>query len=239
MRTYLLEAPVFSLHAGLKAASAGVDRLELCADFAEGGTTPSIGVFRVLQSLIQIPIFVMIRPRGGDFVYSEREIAAMIEDIKLFDQEGADGFVFGVQTPQGGVDLISNKSLIKATKKPCTFHRAFDNMANHDKALEEIISLGFTRILSSGGFDTVTDGMENLLKWMKIAGDRIIIMPGGGSKPSHLETFKKVEHFKEIHASCKKVSLGPEHYHNHLLKISSSEGILDIDEEIVLKFKSA
>ncbi|WP_143960821.1 copper homeostasis protein CutC [Litoribacter populi] len=241
MANILLEAPVFSVEAAFHAAEFGVDRLELCSDFTEGGTTPSLGMFQTLKSQIDIPIFVMIRPRGGNFVYTAREIEVMVRDIKIFLSEGADGFVFGVQKTNGEVDLEKCSRLLNmAGDKSCTFHRAFDNTPNLEKSLEDIISLGFHRILTSGGHNTVSEGMANLLQLIEKAQDRIIIMPGGGSKPEHVHSlFQKVP-LQEIHASCKKIITTTEVYRNESLQISANPKTqVDIDPEIIKQFKTA
>lgn len=111
MSKILLEAPVFNLQGALEAAKFGIDRLELCANFPEGGETPSAGMLRYLKSEVDIPVFVMIRPRGGDFVYSEKELLVMKQDIQLLGELGADGFVFGVLDEQGKVDQQANEFL--------------------------------------------------------------------------------------------------------------------------------
>ena len=118
----LLEAPVFNLQASLEAAQLGIDRLELCANFPEGGETPSAGMLRFLKREIDIPIFVMIRPRGGNFVYSPKELLVMKQDIQLLGDLGADGFVFGALDAQGSVNESACESLLRAAEsKPCTF----------------------------------------------------------------------------------------------------------------------
>lgn len=200
----ILEVPVFTVEAALIAASAGAHRLELCSDFAEGGTTPSAGMLQFLKSKLDIPIFVMIRPRGGDFIYSNEEVEVMERDIHLLDKLGADGFVFGVLDENAHVDFQKNARLLTAAKrKPCTFHRAFDLTPDLLKSLNDIQKLGFQRILSSGGAPTVSEGWEVLMKLISLAADQVIVMPGGGSKPEHASELKSKGMLKEIHASCK------------------------------------
>ena len=188
----LLEAPVFTVEAGLKAAEFGINRLELCSDFGEGGETPSAGALSFLKEKVQIPVFVMIRPRGGDFVYTPEELYVMRKDIAILRSQGADGFVFGVLDRDGHVDKEACKYLMHAVEdSPCTFHRAFDICKDKDKAIEDIISCGFQRILTSGGENDVTKGMSNILKWIGQVSDQIIIMPGGGLKPTHIAGISK------------------------------------------------
>lgn len=204
MTKILLEAPVFNLQGGLEAAQFGIDRLELCANFPEGGETPSAGMLRFLKSEVDIPVFVMIRPRGGDFVYSQKELIVMKQDIQLLAELGADGFVFGVLDEQGKVDQSANKMLLRAANdKPCTFHRAIDASADMLDSMEKIVDLGFQRILTSGGKNSLTEGLDTVLSLLEKAQDRIIIMPGGGTKVEHIPLLKKTGLIREVHASCK------------------------------------
>lgn len=200
----LLECPVFNVEAALKAATYGADRLELCSSFAEGGETPGAGMLRYLKGRIGIPVFVMIRPRGGDFVYSDDEIDVMAEEIRLFKSLGADGFVFGILNEQGNVNRIACKKLVgSAEGLPCTFHRAFDVCSDPEEALEEIISCGFKRVLTSGGKSSVKEGLPVIKKLLVQAGERITIMPGGGMEPELIPPLRETDRLREIHASCK------------------------------------
>lgn len=202
----LLESPVFNLESALLASKYGVDRLELCSSFPEGGLTPGPGLLTYLKSKIEIPIFVMIRPRGGNFVYSDGELEAMKEEIQLYSTMGADGFVFGVLKEDDSVHKKACKQLVKsAGKKPCTFHRAFDVSADLMQSLEDVIDCGFTRILTSGGKESVEEGLPVIKQLLERAKDRIIIMPGGGMKPEFIEPLIRPGYLKEIHASCKKI----------------------------------
>lgn len=241
MSKLILEAPVFNVEAAMDAATFGVDRLELCANFPEGGETPSAGMLKFLKSEIDIPVFVMIRPRGGDFHYSQKELMVMKRDIELLGEQGADGFVFGVLDKQGFVDTDSCQSLIRATSgKPCTFHRAFDTSADYFDSLEKIISCGFERILTSGGRNSVTEGLETLKQVMTKAQNRICIMPGGGTKPEHVLELKKTGFLKEIHASCKTWKPSTNQFLNPNVSFSSDPKSfthhLRIDQEVVNQF---
>lgn len=200
----LLEAPVFNLQASLEAAQLGIDRLELCANFPEGGETPSAGMLRFLKREIDIPIFVMIRPRGGNFVYSPKELLVMKQDIQLLGDLGADGFVFGALDAQGSVNESACESLLRAAEsKPCTFHRAFDASADLTGSLEKIIQLGFHRVLTSGGENSIEEGLPQVMALLEQAKERIIILPGGGLKVTHVSKLKESGYLKEVHASCK------------------------------------
>jgi copper homeostasis protein len=238
----LIESPVFTLEAALLAAESGVDRLELCSSYAEGGETPGAGLFCYIKKNVNIPVYVMIRPRGGDFVYSKVEIEAMLEEISQFHLLGAEGFVFGILNPDGTINREACTALINAAKgKPCTFHRAFDVCRNQAQALEELINLGFTRVLTSGAKNNVEDGLRVIMNLMEQAGERIIIMPGGGMKPELVMPLYNTGYLKEIHASCKKVRQKRSIYHNPDVRISlnaeGENGVLTFDTAQYHRFK--
>ncbi|MCH6199416.1 copper homeostasis protein CutC [Aquiflexum sp. LQ15W] len=242
MEKILLEAPVFTVEAAIKAAEYGIDRLELCSDFGEGGETPSAGMLTFLKEKVDIPIFVMLRPRGGDFVYSSEELYVMKKDIAIFKNLGADGFVFGVLDQDGQVDREACKYLINvAGELPCTFHRAFDITADKKKALNTIIDLGFQRILTSGGENDVSKGLENILELLEMAKDDIIIMPGGGSKPEHVSQLNRNGHLREIHASCKSYRPTQSSYFHPSVSLSSDplafRQVLTVDQNMVNLFR--
>jgi copper homeostasis protein len=243
MNRVLLEAPVFNLQAALEAAQYGIDRLELCANFPEGGETPSAGMLRFLKSEVDIPVFVMIRPRGGDFVYSQKELIVMKQDIQLLTELGADGFVFGVLDEKGRVNEAACEMLLRAAGDiPCTFHRAFDASSDLNESLQKIIHLGFHRILTSGGKNSLSEGLPVILDLLEKAKDQIIIMPGGGTKPEHLPVLKASSHLKEVHASCKIAKPSANQYVNKDLSFSGTP--LDfslhfgVNQGLVEQFKS-
>ena len=241
MKKILFEAPVYTLEAALLAVENGVDRLELCADFGEGGTTPSLGLFKVIKRKVNVPVFVMIRPRGGDFVYSSSEIEVMKEDIHSFLDNGADGFVFGILNNMGEVNKTHCEELIQiAGDKPCTFHRAFDVALDKKAAMKEIVGLGFKRILTSGGENQVKEGLPLLLDLIQHAKDKIIILPGGGLKLEDIVTLDKAGGLREIHASCKKFRPSSMLASNEHLKLSlmeETEGmVLTVDPDLMKEF---
>ena len=243
MSRVLLEAPVFNLQGAMEAAQYGVDRLELCANFPEGGETPSAGMLQFLKGELDIPVFVMIRPRGGDFVYTQKELMVMKKDIQLLGELGADGFVFGVLDEDGRVDTEACEMLRRtAGEKPCTFHRAFDASSDMNQALETIVGLGFERILTSGGKNTLTDGLDTVMQLLDQARDRIIIMPGGGTKPIHVPDLKRSGWLKELHASCKTSIRSDNRFINPDLSFSGTPldyGLrLGVDREVVNEFKA-
>ncbi|WP_234567192.1 copper homeostasis protein CutC [Rhodohalobacter sp. 614A] len=239
----LLESPVFNIEAALKAYKYGVDRLELCSSYPEGGLTPGAGLFTFLKSKIDIPIFVMIRPRGGNFVYSAEEVEVMKEEIRIFSSLGADGFVFGILDKNGSVQKNPCKELVDlAGEKPCTFHRAFDASADFKKSLDDVIDCGFKRILTSGGKNNVSEGLPVLLELLKKAKDQIIIMPGGGMMPELMEPMRETAYLKEVHASCKKIERPGKLYENEEVQFSTAplgfNENLSVDQKKVLHFKS-
>ncbi|MBD8489992.1 copper homeostasis protein CutC [Echinicola sp. CAU 1574] len=241
MSSIILEAPVFTVEAAIKASEYGINRLELCSDFLEGGETPTVGTLKYLKSKVKVPIFVMIRPRGGDFVYTNDELQVMKEDISILKEHGANGFVFGVLTPKGEVNIGACEQLIEVAEGlPCTFHRAFDASRNLEKSLEAVIECGFRRILTSGGKNTVTEGKEMIKKLLDKAGNRIIIMPGGGMKPELVEELSKSGNLKEIHASCKVWKNSASEYWNSNLELSAvpenQDKVLSVSKEEVEKF---
>jgi copper homeostasis protein len=240
----LMETPVYTVEAAIAAQNAGVDRIELCADYGEGGTTPSLGMLVQLKKHLEIPVFVMIRPRGGDFLYTALEFSVMRDDIQLMKERGADGFVFGILDNQGRVNEKSCRELVQlAAPLPCTFHRAIDVSRDILGSLEQIIACGFKRVLSSGGKPSVGQGINQLLKMQEKAGERIIIMPGGGMAPPLIETFLKKGNLKEFHASCKMPR--PSHsvfIHNEVSLSVSGElvpQVWTVDAREVLAYKEA
>lgn len=232
----LLEIPVFSPEAALKAAEYGADRLELCSSFSEGGLIPGAGFLAYLKQKIEIPVNVMIRPREGNFVYSKDEIDVMAEEICIFSSIGADGFVFGVLNEDGRVNKDACLRLVETAEgKPCTFHRAFDASSNLKKSLLDIIECGFHRILTSGGKASVGEALPILKKLLKEGGDEIIIMPGGGMAPEFIDPLKETGYLKEVHASCKKIIRRKNLYQNDEIQFSSDS--LDFDETLTVDSK--
>jgi copper homeostasis protein len=168
--------------AGVHAAKdAGAHRVELCADLLEGGITPSQGMIRIARAIEGIRMHVIIRPRGGDFLYDADEFAVMEADIDVAKQEGADGVVIGLLKPDGTIDIERTQKFIdRARPLAVTFHRAFDMTPDPFAALDTLISLGVERVLTSGQEATVLEGLPLLEELTRRAGERIIVMPGGG-----------------------------------------------------------
>ncbi|XP_035124649.1 copper homeostasis protein cutC homolog isoform X2 [Callithrix jacchus] len=171
---FLMEVCVDSVESAVNAERGGADRIELCSGLSEGGTTPSMGVLQVVKQSVQIPVFVMIRPRGGDFLYSDREIEVMKADIRLAKLYGADGLVFGALTEDGHID----KELSICRPLPVTFHRAFDMVHDPMAALETLLTLGFERVLTSGCDSSALEGLPLIKRLIEQAKGRIVVMPG-------------------------------------------------------------
>ena len=201
---YKFEICANSVASCVAAQEGGANRVELCAGIPEGGTTPSYGMIRNARESISIALNVIIRPRGGDFLYSELEIQEMLYDIQVAKELGADGLVFGCLNPDGSVDMSAMSRLMKAAgDTPVTFHRAFDHTNYPFKALEDIISLGCARILTSGCRPTALEGVDLLAQLVEKAGDRIIIMPGCGVKENNIAEIARLSGAREFHFSAR------------------------------------
>lgn len=199
MSDYKIEVCLESVESVKRSKNAGADRVELCSDLFQGGLTPSLGTVRRAKK-VGIPLSCMIRPRGGDFCYTDEEFEVMKEDLLAFKQEGVYSVVFGILNADGSVDKKRCRELLElARPMRVTFHRAFDMSRNLSEALEDIISLGFDRILTSGGEASVMEGLLMLEKLIRQAGDRIIIMPGAGIKSRNFEYISSHLDAKEYH----------------------------------------
>ncbi|MFC4230314.1 copper homeostasis protein CutC [Parasediminibacterium paludis] len=232
----LLEVPVFNINSAIIAANNGADRLELCENYANGGTTPSYGVLKMVREKVSIPVNVLIIPTGGDFVYTDVEYAAMQQDILLCKELGFNGVVLGVLLPDGNIDIPKTKALVQlAYPMQVTFHRAFDRCINPYKGLEDIISCGCHRILTSGQKADVVAGKNLLQELVTLAKDRIIIMPGGGVKSSNMQDLINTINTKEYHASCKKMIPTAMDYINEAMQDDNNETSVDITELQTIK----
>ena len=201
---YKFEICANSVSSCIAAQEGGADRVELCAGIPEGGTTPSYGMIRSASESITIALNVIIRPRGGDFLYTEEELREMVYDIHMAKELGADGLVFGCLTPEGEVDMNAMKLLMEAAgETPVTFHRAFDHSADPLKALEDIISLGCARILTSGCRPSALEGASLLAELVEKADGRIIIMPGCGVKENNIAEIARLSGAREFHFSAR------------------------------------
>jgi len=198
-----LEIACFNAPSAFIAQEYGADRIELCDGFEVGGITPSDALFDEVRNRVTIPIYVMIRPRGGDFCYSDTEWEAMKSAILNFKQKNADGFVFGILHPDGTINTAQNKELVAlAHPLPCTFHRAFDATTEGFLALEKLIDCGFTTVLTSGLSHNVTLGKDGLAQLVTQANSRIAIMPGGGLRSTNLAEIKQHTQAVFYHSSA-------------------------------------
>lgn len=176
-----LEVCIDSVEAAVAASRGGAQRVELCADLLEGGVTPSAGMIASVRRQIGIELFVIVRPRGGDFFYTEPEFEVMQEEIGQARALGVDGLVLGLLTEDCSVDVARTRRLVElAAPLPVTFHRAFDHAPDLEAALENVIATGARRVLTSGGAADAAEGAETIARLVKQARGRIGVMPGGG-----------------------------------------------------------
>ena len=206
----LLEITVESLEAAAAAERGGADRLELCSDLSAGGLTPDLELLRRVREQIRIPIFVMIRPRAGDFAYSQTEFARMREESSAAKSAGASGIVLGLLTKGGRVDVERTTELVGMAKPlPVTFHRAFDECPNQPEALEHVVKSGAQRILTSGGEKTAMQGVTQLAVLVKAAGEWLTIIPGAGITAQNVAELARQTGASEFHAGLSSVARVP------------------------------
>jgi len=200
----ILEICVDSIAGARAAAEAGADRVELCADLMEGGITPSRGMIRRAGAVAGVKLHVIIRPRGGDFLYDDDEFAVMRSDVETAKAEGADGIVIGLLSAEGEIDVERTRRLIAlARPMSVTFHRAFDMTPDPYRALETLIGLGFDRVLTSGHEGSALEGLPLIAKLIERAGDRIVVMPGGGITARNVERIVEGARPREIHFAAR------------------------------------
>lgn len=198
----LLEVCAFNIQSCFIAEKAGALRIELCADPLQGGTTPSHGLIRYALEHISIPIFPMIRPRGGNFVYDADEIAIMKKDILACKELGCPGIATGIQSPSGNIELVQLKKIVEwAYPMTVTCHKVFDVTPDASQSLEDVIAAGCERVLTSGLSKTAIEGASVLAKLMAQAAGRIIIMPGGGVRSSNIAQLVQETGATEYHSS--------------------------------------
>lgn len=193
-----------SFASALAAQAGGAVRVELCDNMAEGGTTPSYAQIKLCKERLNIAVWPIIRPRGGDFIYSDAEFELMKEDLKMCRELGCDGAVTGILLANGEVDRQRCEELIRiAHPMPLAFHRAFDMCRDLYKSMEEIIDMGFVRILSSGSYNSAEKGIDVLSGLIKQAGKRISIMPGSGINPQNLFFIREKTGAETFHSSAR------------------------------------
>lgn len=220
----IIEICANSAQSCVEAEMGGASRVELCAGIPEGGTTPSYGEIKTAQALTStIDINVIIRPRGGDFLYTEAEVEAMLLDIELCKQLGVHGVVFGCLTSEGDIDVPLMRRLIEAAKPlSVTCHRAFDVCRDPFAALEQLIELGCDRILTSGQQSTAEKGIPLLKQLVERAGQRIIIMPGCGVREGNIARIEAETGAREFHTSARSVVHSQMRYRKEEVPMGSS-----------------
>lgn len=203
MKKYHIEIACFNPESAVIAQKNGANRVELCDEMIEGGTTPSPEAVIATREELTIDMNVMIRPRGGNFVYSDAEFEQMKQEIKEYKKLNVDGFVFGILNKDNSINVERNKELVfLARPLPCTFHRAFDVVTDVYNSLETVIDCGFKTILTSGQEPNVVEGISVLEQLAKKAGDRIVIMPGGGVRSSNITMLKEKMNTSFYHSSA-------------------------------------
>lgn len=196
----LIEVCVDSVASAVAAERGGAQRLEVCSDLLEGGVTPSGGLLEVVRAKISIAMHAIIRPRAGDFCYSDEEFDVMCRDIDNAKRVGIEGVVLGILDPEGRVDIQRTRQLVKiARPMSITFHRAFDMSADLQQSLEDVCAAGADRILTSGGEQSCIEGVQTLAQLVKSARGRVIIMAGGGIGPDNVAKIVENTSVSEIH----------------------------------------
>ena len=201
---FIIEIASSDLETTRNAVEGGADRIELCANLAEGGTTSSPGILKKCRELFSVQLYPIIRPRGGDFLYTNDEIETMMTDIRFCKQLGFDGVVIGLLNADGSIDLQHTAAMIElAYPMEVTFHRAFDRCQDPFEAMEQLINIGCDRILTSGQMPVVDQGIELLAKLNEAADERIIIMPGSGVRKDNIRQLQETTGCREFHSSLR------------------------------------
>jgi copper homeostasis protein len=204
--TPILEVCSASADFALAAEAAGAGRIELCDNLVEGGTTPSLGAVEIAVARLTIPVMVMIRPRGGDFLYTPTETAVMLRDIEAVSRSGVHGVVFGALDRDGRIDRERTAELVAAARPlSVTFHRAFDLSRDLEESLDALIELGVDRVLTSAGGPTAVGDLPALERLVRRAGDALSVMPGGGIRPGNVARVAAISGVKEVHIGASRV----------------------------------
>jgi copper homeostasis protein len=226
-----LELIAFTIQSCIDAEVAGAHRIELCDNPADGGTTPSYGFIKAARKHLSIDLFPIIRPRGGDFLYSDEEFEMMQSDIRLCRELGCDGVVIGMLQADGSIDKKRCSQLVElAYPMGVTFHRAFDRTNDLQKALEDVMDIGCERILTSGGFPNALDGAPNIRALIEQANNRIIIMPGSGVRSDNIVALAGATGAKEFHSSARTHKPSSMQFFGRNMKEELREVALDQDE---------
>ena len=221
--SYIIEIATSDFLTTKSAVEGGADRIELCANLAEGGTTPSYAHIKKCREAFDILIYPIIRPRGGDFLYTKDEFEIMVNDVKLCKELGCDGVVIGLLNMDGAIDVVRTAQLIElAYPSGVTFHRAFDRCKDPFEAMEQLIEIGCERILTSGQQPSVVDGVDLVADLNTEANDRIIIMPGSGIRKENIKMLAEKTNCVEFHSSLRSKTKSQMQF-MHLAFVNSEE----------------
>ncbi|MEO3407994.1 copper homeostasis protein CutC [Mucilaginibacter sp. CAU 1740] len=227
MQSVSLEVCANSVTSALAAQEGGAVRVELCENLKDGGTTPSHGTILMARSLLHIKLYVLIRPRGGDFLYNDMEYQLMMADIRYCIDAGCDGVVIGILKEDGSIDIERCTEMVRLARQwglGVTFHRAFDMCADQHKALEQIIEMGCERILTSGGKSTAIEGASNLHRLIEQADGRLSIMPGSGVSETNVADLVHYTGATEVHSSARVRVASQMKYHNEHIMMGAEAG---------------
>lgn len=220
-----IEICVDSVDSAIVAQGGGASRVELCADLFEGGITPSAGMIELVRSKLSIPLHVMVRPRGGDFFYTDEEFEVMRRDVEVAKRLRADGVVLGILDVYGNVDIERTRLLVEQARPlSVTFHRAFDMTADLFRGLEDVCAAGADHILTSGGEPTAVQGAQTIAELVKKAAGRIVIMPGSGITAENVFQLIAETGAREIHAGASRTADGPMQFRNSRIAMGSVPG---------------
>jgi copper homeostasis protein len=226
-----LEVIGFNIEGCVVAQVAGCNRIELCDNPGDGGTTPSYGLIKAAREKLSIELYPIIRPRGGDFFYTDEEFEIMLADIKLCKELGCDGVVAGILNRDGTIDKKRCTQLVElAYPLGITFHRAFDRVNDATQALEDVVEIGFERILTSGLQPTAIEGAETIAALIKQANERIIIMPGSGVRSDNIKALAEKTGAKEFHTSARIFTSSKMNYTNEAMKENLKSIAVDGEE---------
>jgi copper homeostasis protein len=230
----VIEIAVDSTESALAAEQGGAQRIELCSALREGGLTSSLGLVRTVRSACTIALFAMIRPRGGDFLYTADEFRAMQEDIRIMGQEGVDGVVFGLLTPDGQVDKDRTRALVDlARPMDVTFHRALDMTSDPERALEDVIACGVQRVLTSGGASSAWAGRKRLRAMVLQAAASTTLVVGGGVRPAQISRLMASTGATEFHSSMRRMMPSPMRFQAKKLNLGEP-GVDEFSRNMVL-----
>ncbi|MBL7731981.1 MAG: copper homeostasis protein CutC [Chitinophagaceae bacterium] len=239
MTDYTIEIATSDFITTKSAVEGGADRIELCANLAEGGTTPSASLIKQCRESFSTLLYPIIRPRGGDFLYTGEEFTIMLNDIKLCRQLGCDGVVLGLLLANGHIDKDRSARLVEAAyPMGVTFHRAFDRCADPFLALKRLIAMGCERILTSGQQPAAPDGVDLIAELNKVANDRLIIMPGSGVRKENIKMLAEKTGCTEFHSSLRGKKQSPMEFIHPAFKDSAESyqnNAIDVEEVKALR----